>query len=195
MMGRIRQFDEEEVIDKAVALFRRKGYLATSPRELVEELGISRSSLYDTFTDKRNLFIKALERYKDQTTRWLHELAVNADDPLEAIRQVFQLTIDGCLEETMPRGCFLVNSIVELSPDDKEIITLVQASMKDNEDVFCELIKKGQTAGRITTESTPRALARYLTNCLSGITVSVKAGADRKACKDIVRGSIAALRP
>ena len=64
IMARTKDFDENEVLTKAMHLFWSKGYNATSMEDLVSGLGISRSSLYDTYTDKHTLFIKALENYQ-----------------------------------------------------------------------------------------------------------------------------------
>ena len=63
-MARTKDFDEDEVLTKAMNLFWLNGYNGTSMQDLVDGLGISRSSLYDTFGDKRSLFLKTLENYK-----------------------------------------------------------------------------------------------------------------------------------
>jgi TetR/AcrR family transcriptional repressor of nem operon len=193
-MARTKNFDEDIVLDKAVDIFRRQGYKGTSPEELVFHLGISRSSLYSTYGDKRSLFIKALNRYRYQTTNALKNLAGSSASSYEAIKNIFQLTIDGCLDDNMPKGCFLVNSIVEFGPEDPETTGIVKESMNDNRDTLLQLIIKGQKEGEITNDLNAEALADYLVNCISGISISAKAGADRITCENITRNSIAILR-
>jgi TetR/AcrR family transcriptional repressor of nem operon len=194
-MARARNFIENEVLDKAVDIFRRKGFKSTTPEELVTHLGISRSSLYNTYGDKRSLFIRSLERYQEQTSNALNDLAESNKDALTAIRYIFEFTVDNCLADAMPKGCFLVNSIVEFGSEDAETLAIVKDSMDTNRSTLLRLVKRGQKEGTISDIAKPAALADYLVNCLSGISVSTKAGADRKACEAIIKNSLAMLQP
>ncbi|MCF6407773.1 TetR/AcrR family transcriptional regulator [Chitinophaga filiformis] len=194
-MARSRNFDESEVLDKAVGIFRRQGFKTTTPEELVTHLGISRSSLYNTYGDKHSLFVKSLERYQEQTSKALNDIAHSYKDAMSAICHIFEFTVDNCLEDAMPKGCFLVNSIVEFGNEDTEIIAIVKESMEANRATLLSLVKRGQREGSISNIAKPTALADYLVNCLSGISVSTKAGADRAACEAIIKNSLAILKP
>lgn len=194
-MVRTKRFDQDAVLDKAVELFRRQGYQGTSPRELTEQLGISRSSLYDTYGDKRSLFIKVLKRYKRNQTANLKATAARSVNALQSIKAIFQMTVDECFIDIEPKGCFLVNSIIELAPRETELINLVSDCMKDHEEVFYQLIKQGIEDRQIKRITHPRAASRYLVNCLYGISISVKAGADRKLCNEIINNTIALMEP
>ncbi|MCK7554439.1 TetR/AcrR family transcriptional regulator [Chitinophaga sedimenti] len=147
-MVRTKKFDEDAVLDKAVELFRRQGYQGTSPRELTETLGISRSSLYDTYGDKRSLFIKVLKRYKRNYASNLKAIKERSVNALQSIRIIFQMTVDECFVDAEPKGCFLVNAIIELAPRETELINLVADCMKDHEVVFYQLLKQGLKTGR-----------------------------------------------
>lgn len=190
-MSRTKNFDELQVLDKAVALFRRQGYQATSPADLVAVLGISRSSLYSTYGDKRALFIKALQRYRAATTAALLAIAGQAKDVKTLIKEIFDLTMNGCLEETMPKGCFLVNSVAELPQQETELFAIVNESRADHRQVFVQLLQKGQQSGQLTTALEPEALADYMVNCLSGISITAKGGASRETCENIIKHSLA----
>src|ERR1700753_1582272 len=109
-MARTKDFDEDEVLKKAVNLFWLKGYNATSMQDLVDGLGISRSSLYDTYGDKHTLFIKALEAYKAQSAGSMCGIVSNMDSAKEAIRQLFDFTTKQLLSDEQHKGCFLVNA-------------------------------------------------------------------------------------
>lgn len=194
-MARERNFDENAVLDKAVEIFRRQGFKTTTPEELVTHLGISRSSLYNTYGDKRSLFIKSLERYQEQTSKALNDLADSSKDAMTAIRSIFEYTVNNCLEDAMPKGCFLVNSIVEFGAEDPETVAIVKESMDTNRATLLRLVKSGQKEGSISKLAKPAALADYLVNCLSGISVSTKAGADKAACDAIIKNSLAILQP
>jgi TetR/AcrR family transcriptional regulator, transcriptional repressor for nem operon len=194
-MVRTKKFDEDAALDKAVDLFRRQGYQGTSPRELTEHLGISRSSLYDTYGDKRSLFIKVLKRYKRNTAANLKSVQQHSVNALQSIRTIFNMTVDECFIDIHPKGCFMFNSIIELAPRETELINLVSECMKDHEDVFYHLLKQGVANRQINKIVHPRAAARYLVNCLYGISISVKAGADRKLCNEIIKNTTAAMEP
>src|SRR6201990_3023610 len=109
-MARKKEFDEEAILDKAVDLFWQNGYHATSAQHLVDALGISRSSLYDTYTDKRTLFLKALKQYQDKNTKALVGFANRAMDGEQAIRDIFMGIIEESAVDDLNKGCFMVNT-------------------------------------------------------------------------------------
>ena len=190
---RTKNFDETAVLDKALTLFRKQGYKVTTPAELVDYLGISRSSLYNTFGDKRSLYIKALQRYRMLTTNGLEKVVNDSKAALPSIKKMFSLVVEECLEEDMPRGCFLINSLVELDAHDSELAEIVNGSMGDTKNAFSTLVRRGQETGEINKLLNAEAMADYLTNCVSGISISTKAGADKLKCESIVKNSIAIL--
>jgi len=149
--------------------------------------------LYDTYGDKRTLFIKSLTRYQEATSKTLHDIADGASDALEGIKGIFELTLNGCFEDTMPQGCFLVNSIVEFGAEDMETTGIVQASMNDNRNTLLHLIERGQQNGQLNNNLKADALADFLVNNLSGISISAKAGTGREACEAIAQNAIAIL--
>ena len=124
-MARTKDFDESEVLAKAIKLFWQKGYNGTSMQDLVDGLGISRSSIYDTFGDKHQLYLKALGTYR-QNAIGVRDQILHASVPAKAaIRQLMDLTIDQMIRDKQHKGCFLVNSAVENAPHDKEINAIV----------------------------------------------------------------------
>ena len=124
-MARTKDFDEDEVLAKAIKLFWQKGYNGTSMQDLVDGLGISRSSIYDTFGDKHKLYLKALCTYRQSQVNIRNQI-LNAPVPAKtAIRQLMDLTIDQMIRDKQHKGCFLINSAVETAPHDKETNTIV----------------------------------------------------------------------
>src|SRR3569833_2097842 len=113
-MARKKEYDEDELLDKATNLIWRKGYNATSAQDLVDELKINRSSLYNTYSDKKTLFQKALKKYQEQQTKAVIDMLNKADDPEKAVKQVFDNLVKESNEDTVARGCFLVNTAVEI---------------------------------------------------------------------------------
>src|SRR5476649_2280057 len=109
-MARTKDFDENEVLCKAIDLFWHKGYNGTSMQDLVDGLGISRSSLYDTYTDKHTLFVKALESYQNSGACNIKEIINNSVSAKETIKQLLGIAIGDLLGDKQHRGCFMVNA-------------------------------------------------------------------------------------
>ncbi|MDQ1142393.1 TetR/AcrR family transcriptional regulator [Pedobacter agri] len=105
-MARTKVFNEAEVLDRAMNLFWEKGYHATSAQDLVDGLGISRSSLYDTYGDKHSLFVMALKRYREERIDPVIQ-GVNSADDIEAyIRFIFEAVKEDALRRIPIKGLF-----------------------------------------------------------------------------------------
>jgi len=194
VMARKKEFDEKALLDKAVNLFWRKGYHATSAQDLVDELGISRSSLYDTYTDKRNLFKESLKLYQQCNTNALITLVDSSRDAEQTVKEIFHNIIKESTADQVARGCFMVNTAVELSGQDKEIDDFVNQNNKTMEDALTRLIKKGQAEGQFSTKNTARAFARFLFSSISGLRIAARSGTDKKVLSDIVDVTLGALK-
>jgi TetR/AcrR family transcriptional repressor of nem operon len=193
-MARNKEFETSEVLDKALNLFWCKGYNGTSMQEVVDCLGISRSSLYDTFGDKRQLYLAALERYRSQMAGALLQAVQQATAVVPTVSKVFEMAVHESLADQLGKGCFMVNSTVELAPHDPEVARIVKANLEDIEEAFYQLIRKGQQQGEVTSKHDARALARFLFNAMSGLRVAAKAGAGRGVYEDVVALSLSILK-
>lgn len=193
-MARKKEFNEDELLNKALSLFWDKGYHATSAQDLVDRLGINRSSLYNTYTDKKTLFAKSLRQYQSKNTNAVLSLLNNADNAEEVITQILYAVIKESEEDTLAKGCFMVNTAVELSSHDKEIADLVTENNLSVENALAKTIEKGQHDGQFKTAIDSRALARFIFSTISGLRVAARAGADRKVLEDIVTVALSALR-
>ncbi|MBF2709436.1 TetR/AcrR family transcriptional regulator [Flavobacterium soyangense] len=192
-MARTKNFNQEEILDKAVELFWINGYNATSANDLVENLGLSRSSLYDTFGDKRTLFVKSLQRYRSKIVNNMLFLVEHSTDIKKTIEEVFKLVIEQDIHSKISKGCFMVNSAIELSACDEEIALIVMANQTDIVSTFEIAILKGQNLGQITTNFNANHLANFLYNSISGIRVAIKYNQNLDAINDIVKINLAIL--
>ncbi len=155
-------------------------------QDLVETLGISRSSLYDTFGDKHQLYLKALQSYK-QAEAAKRDQILNGSLPAKvAIQQLMDMTIAEMIRDKQHKGCFLINSAVETAPHDKETNAIICQNEQQLENSFYEVIKKGQSSGEISGKQDPRALARLLLNTIVGLRVTGKSATDKAVFDDIV---------
>ena len=192
-MARTKDFNEEEVLGKAVQLFWHKGYNGASMQDLVAALGISRSSLYDTYGDKHALFIKALERYQAVEAIKRHNILNGPAPAKDAIRQLLELSTFEMLGDKLHKGCFLVNTAIEIAPHDKVINNMIRQSDRQIKQAFLEAIKKGQDNGEIPTRQDAAALTRFIFNTVLGLRVSVKVTTDKAVFEDIIRLTLSIL--
>jgi TetR/AcrR family transcriptional repressor of nem operon len=179
-MARTKEFDEAEVLDKALQLFREKGYNGTSTQDLVDKLCISRSSMYNCYSDKHNLFLQVIRRYRETVTDAFITHLKNAPSLKPVLHQLFENTIGN--EEG---GCFLASCSLESGPWQPEVAQLVKENMEAVEKALVEAIKKAQQTGEISNEWAPKKMAGYLYNNLNGIMLMMSFGAEKKACRDI----------
>lgn len=193
-MARTKEFNEIEILDKAIDLFWFKGYNGASMQDVVDSLGLSRSSIYDTFGDKHQLYISALEQYRKQAAGGFIEMVKQSTSPIQTIQQLLEMLSNDSLNTVCNKGCFMTNSTIELAPHDPEIHKIVKDNMQDIEEAFYNLVKKGQDLGEITNQNDARALARFLFNTISGIRVAAKSGADKAVYQDIIHVTLSVLR-
>jgi len=192
-MARTKDFNEDEVLAKAVTLFWHKGYNGTSMQDLVDGLGISRSSLYDTYGDKHALFVKALESYKASSSGELCNIISNTVSAKEAVKKLFEFTTRALISDQQHKGCFMVNTEVEVAPHDAEVANIICQNEQLVEDSFFKAIKKGQDSGEINNDKDARALARFIFNTVKGLRVSAKSTTDESFFDDVTRTAMSVL--
>lgn len=192
-MARTKEFDKEQVLKKAMDLFWSKGYNATSMQDLVDGLGISRSSMYDTFGDKEALFCEALSSYKKHQSASICDAFSNIPSPLQAIKTIFGGVITQSVNDEN-KGCFLVNSATELSSNNEKVRDLVCQNTEEVVNTLTLGIKKGQDLGEIKTTTEARQLAYFIYNTMTGIQVGLRAGIDKQTLSDIVAVAISAIK-
>jgi len=186
-------FDEEEVLRLSTELFWTRGYNATSMDELTRATGLSRSSIYNSFGGKHELFMRCLRYYLDDQQRQLHELAGKVKSVVPRITAAFEYAVEEILADRMRKGCMMVNTTTEMVNQDKDIAAVAADNMERMEGIFSDWIKEGQAAGEIDTAFKPQALARHLFNTYSGLKVSGKTRPDRKTLEDIVAVALSVL--
>jgi TetR/AcrR family transcriptional repressor of nem operon len=190
---RPKDFDEEEILRKAIYLFWEKGYNATSIHDLIDGLGIGRSSIYHTFGDKHQLFIKALEYYQVTGTAKITNVLENAPSLRAALEALMKLVITDLLNETVPKGCFKVNSEVEVAACDETVNKLVYNDDLLIEEALFKAFKKAQQTGEIDQSKDAVALARFFCCTITGMRVYAKFRTEPRFFEDISRSALAIL--
>ncbi|WP_316767171.1 TetR/AcrR family transcriptional regulator [Pedobacter frigiditerrae] len=192
-MARTKDFDENEVLTKAIQLFWHKGYNATSMQDLVDALGISRSSLYDTYSDKHTLFLKALESYQQAGNAKINEIINQSTSAKETVIKLMELATNDLVGDKQQKGCFLVNAEVEVAPHDQQVSKLVCQNERQMESAFFQVIKKGQERGEIKNTQDALILAKFIFNAMKGMQVTAKTSADATSFWNIIRLTVAVL--
>lgn len=193
-MARTKEFNEDQALDKAIEIFWYKGYNGTSAQDLVTHLGLSRSSLYDTFGDKQKLFAQSLQRYQKNAQKQIVELFDQSENIKETLHDIFKQAVIESLEDRITKGCFMVNSSVELAMHDEEIAKIVKNNSQVMEEVFTKAVQKGQDSGDISKANSAKVLARFIFNNYSGIRVLARSGErDKQVYDDIVKALFSML--
>ena len=190
-MPRTKGFETGDALDAAMQLFWRKGYAATSLRDLLDGMGIGYGSFYNAFGDKHALFLASLDRFRELRTSWIDE--VLEDSGLNGIEEVFRRTVDGLVGFEPRRGCLLANTAVELGPHDAEVAAKISRYVRHTEAVFERAVIRAQEAGEIPADRDPRAMACFLVNTLHGLRVLARVGTDRAVLEDAVRVALDVL--
>ncbi|MFB7667412.1 TetR/AcrR family transcriptional regulator [Kitasatospora sp. NPDC056138] len=176
-MGRPRTFDEEAILDRAMLLFWRKGYEATSMNDLVEELRLGRGSIYAAFGDKHQLFVRALGRYLGRQADLLTSALDDRQPALPQLRHLFETLLQSD-SACSGAGCFSVNSIAELLPGDAAVAELARTGLRSAEDAFTAQLERARAAGELTAAVSPRNAARLLLAQVQGLQILRKADPD-----------------
>ncbi len=192
-MARPRKFDRQYVLDKAVDVFWSNGYSGTSLSNLTEAMGLSKSSLYDSFGGKHELFLTAMDHYRGNVTARIRSIVDLNAPPKQIIANVVGRSIDRILAPSGKRGCFMNNCASEVAPVDPQAAERCAAGFGVMEDTFCHLIERGQRQGSIHGGKNARALARFLTVTINGIMVVGKANPDREYLTDIADTALAVM--
>jgi len=192
-MARPRAFDEAAALDAAIDCFWRRGYGATSVRDLGDEMGIGSASLYNAFLDKRTLFLRALDRYLDGTMRERIARLERTMPPKEAVKAFIGEIVEHSLNDPERRGCMLVNAATEIAPHDAEFGREIASRLEELQGFFRRMIAKARAEGTVPSDREPVELARLLLGIVLGIRVLARAKPDRALLKGIVRPALALL--
>lgn len=191
-MARPTEFDRQQALDRAMILFWRQGYSATSLSQLLDCMGIGRSSFYAAFGDKRSLFCECLELFY-QRTRRIMEQAWDRHRSPAAFAEFFEQTLFQVPRRRVQRGCMMVNSVLELAEVDSELNQLASDYLADIEQLFADCFNSLQAAGEFPGERPPEELASCLMVINQGLRVASRKGSSRDELRRTVAASLAVM--
>ncbi|MCY0992093.1 helix-turn-helix domain containing protein [Nannocystis sp. ILAH1] len=192
-MPRPKAFDPDDALEQAMRLFWARGFAATSMSDLVEQLGVSRQSLYDTFGDKQAIFIAALKRFRDQVGAPLRQFCASEEPVRPALRRLFDAVIAQELARGCPRGCMMFHAAVAGADAGPEAERLLADNNLEIERGFIDRMRRAQERGEIGDRHDPAALGRFFVATLAGLRLSAKQGQSAEALRDVVRVTLGVL--
>jgi TetR/AcrR family transcriptional repressor of nem operon len=192
-MARPREFDEAVALDAAMDCFWREGYEATSVRDLAARMGITGTSLYNAFGDKRSLFRQALQRYAERSTRERIARLESTLPPKQAVRAFLGEIVERSLNDLDRRGCLLVNSALEIAPHDAELGAEIAARLGEIEAFFRRTVTAAQADGSVPPDRDPADLARLLLGVTLGVRVLARSNPQRELLEGTARPALALL--
>ena len=191
--GPDKQFDPEIALDKAMQLFWAKGYAATGLNELVETMEIGRKSLYDTFGNKRALFIKTLDRYSQTVVGEIYRGLNNPDRPaLENVRAVMRDKA-AINSKPMSPGCLLGVSMAQFCTDDAAMAGVLRKHMQRVENAYHKALARAQAEGDLKPTTNVRNLARLFMSVHQGMVLIGRVTETHELPRGIVDGALAVL--
>ncbi|MGE8021609.1 TetR/AcrR family transcriptional regulator [Peribacillus frigoritolerans] len=193
-MVRQREFDEEKALDDAMLLFWEKGYKATSLSDLTAKMGIQRPSLYSAFGDKEKLFEAALRKYTKLHASHIRKKLQNNLSVKEAFHTFFEDLVEEEYKESPNKGCFCINTMVELAPHDEKFEILTREHQMYLSIIFQETIVRGIRSGELESSLNAKVLAQTLVVSLIGLTVLMKSRPERSFVENSVATILSLLK-
>ena len=191
-MARPKAFDEQVALAAAMQVFWRTGYERASLDVLLSAMGISKQSLYDTFGDKRALYLKALAYYRDQTLTSMRDLFASVRKTRDGFSRLL-LGLSAESEEQHARGCLLLSANLERDTGDRVIAAFLRDNQASVEQIFATAIAQGQSRGELSQKHDPQALATFFASTIQGMRAMARLKSDRRALRQVAKVALAVL--
>ncbi len=179
-------FNRDIVLIKATEVFQDKGYNATSMQDLVDTTGLNRSSIYNSFISKLDLYLECLQSYENKFNRDTSKVLLKAKNPFNAIELIFDLFIKIISTEKYDKGCLIGNCKAEMANHEKSITNFLEGNQNRMLMLLEDLVSKGQEDSLINTKQSSKDYALYLYSSLQGFRMTGILITERAQLKSIV---------
>jgi len=190
-MARPQAFNEEDVLESAMQVFWRQGYANTTVKDLTDATHLQPGSIYAAFKNKRNLFLMSIDYYFEHLYSALSCILQSEEAPLKRIRKFFDYILDKQNSDQELKSCLLVNTLLEIPPEDSEINQRVNAMFIKIENEFSDVLKLAQKDGSLITGGRPEAIAKMLMSGIFGLQVYNRMNPDQYSLNQIVNNLLA----
>ena len=189
--GRPRAYEPDVALGKALDLFRKDGFAATSLDDLSAATGMNRPSLYGAFGDKRELFIKSYRRYRDDARAAMADIFRGELPIRQRLGRIYAVALDIYLSgEAGPRGCFTVMTAASEAVADPDIRAMVLEGLAEMDKAFAACFRLAKEKGELSDNADPVVLAQLASATIHTIAVRARARTPRDELEAIVNGAI-----
>jgi AcrR family transcriptional regulator len=189
--GRPRAYEPDVALGKALDLFRKGGFAATSLDDLSTATGMNRPSLYGAFGDKRELYIKSYQRYRNDARAATTEIFRGEMPIRQRLARIYAIALDIYLSgDTGPRGCFTVMTAASEAVADPDIRAMVVDALVRLDKAFAVCFQRAKESGELPASADPTVLGRLASATIHTIAIRSRAGVPRKELEAIVNGAI-----
>lgn len=192
-MARPKAFDRETALRGAIPVFSDLGYDGTSTEVLLKAMGISRQSMYDTFGDKRRLYLEALQHYVAGSVAEQIGTLNGTASPLKGIEAMLDAMASKASTEEEP-GCLGIGAICEFGRSDAEVSLLSDTAGRTLQSALERRVAEAKAAGEIGKDVEPRVAAHFLGTTLSGLKIAARGGAPVEALRGVARMALRSLK-
>ncbi len=171
-MPKVETFDRDIILSQATTVFHDLGYNATSMQDLVDATGLNRSSIYNSFTSKKNLFLECLKFYENKNNREISKKLLKASNGFEAIQHLFEFYIYEMTKASDDKGCLIVNCKSEMANHENTITNFLTSNQQRMLELLEDLIFQGQQDHSINKLQSASAYALYIYSSIQGFRVT-----------------------
>lgn len=192
--GRPRAYQPDVALAKALDLFRKDGFAATSLDDLSAATGMNRPSLYGAFGDKRELYIKSYQRYRADARAAMVDIFRDEAPLRQRLQRIYAIALDIYLSgESGPRGCFTVMTAASEAVGDPEIRAMVLEGFAELDKAFAACFRQAKQKGELPDSADATVLAQLASATLHTIAIRARARVPRKELEAIVNGALDVL--
>ena len=192
-MPKTEVFNREEVLKQATEVFHTKGYNATSMQDLVDATGLNRSSIYNSFVSKHNLYIECLKSYQEKYQSHISKILLDSNSPINAIKSLFNLYLRETLSDRKTKGCLIVNCKSEMANQDQSIHQFLLTNQQVMLSLLEDLVDKGQQDGSINKFKLKQDYALYLYSAIQGFRMTGILVNDKKRLQGLIDTTLQSL--
>jgi AcrR family transcriptional regulator len=183
-MARPKEFDQKKALRKAIRLFSQQGFAATSTDELMRVMDVGRQSMYDTFGDKRALFLKALEMYVTESVRSINVQLESPGSALSAVQNALAIFAERN-DLSSAEGCMGLNAISEFGQRDADVTRITRKAAGVQRQTLMRVLARAKKQGELSPDADLDGMADFFESTLAGIRMAAKAGKSRQALRNI----------
>jgi AcrR family transcriptional regulator len=183
-MARPKGFDQDKALHKAIRLFSQQGFAASSTDELMRVMEIGRQSMYDTFGDKRALFLRALELYVTESVKSIGVELDRDGSALSAVRNAL-VSFAERKDLSSSEGCMGLNAIGEFGQRDADVTRITRNAARIQRQNLMKVFARAKILGEVDADADLEGMADFFESTLAGIRIAAKAGKSRQALQNV----------